>query len=109
MPTLAEQAAYDAEAVWFNPRDFGAVATVTPLDGGDAWELPGLLEPRAQEARLGPQAAGTLGEPVYWCLPELAALLAEGDQLTLATGETYAVVEVVVVPGAPARVWLVER
>lgn len=90
-------------------RRFGEPVTVLPLSGGEPWELTGLFAAAPEAARLGPQAAGTLGEPALWCLPEDAGLLDEGDELTLAGGETYAVVEVVRVPGEPARVRLVER
>ena len=106
---LRELLARDLAGVFLNPTEFAAPVSVTPLAGGSTWELAALFDDGAQETRLGAQAAGTLEEPVFLCLPEDAALLAEGDLLTGAGGETYAVVEVVRVPSGPARVRVVER
>ncbi|MEW6490353.1 MAG: hypothetical protein AB1578_20890 [Thermodesulfobacteriota bacterium] len=89
-------------------RRFGQPVAVAPLDGSEAFELVALFDAAAEDEALG-QARGHLGAHVFHCLPSDAEALAEGDLLTPPSGGSYAVTEIVRVPGRLAEVRVVER
>lgn len=71
---------------------FGEPLQVTPLDGSEAFEVRAAVIDAALLEALG-AARGHLAAPALHCLPDTAARLADGDVLTRANGEAYALVE----------------
>lgn len=88
--------------------DFGLSVTVTPVGGGPPYPLTVLLSPATEEATLG-QAAGVVATHEFRCLPANDGALAEGDLLTLDSGETFAAFEIVLTPTLMTRIRVVER
>ena len=85
--TLKDEILSDLDAVFFDPEEFGTVATTT---GGS--DIPGMLLRDYLEATPGGTVSVRSTEPIFRCATASATGVVEGTVLTV-EGDTYAVVE----------------